>query len=207
MTARPKVKGKAKAPIKVDWLGEEHITEVCRLSKEGGKPNGWTETALAGFLRHTMSAGLRANVSGCQQILGYLLYTVDLANRVVYFHDGAVRTDWRREGVADALLEFVLTKPSLQNVRFRARVPERRVAVQLLLRKHGLQCVKIKHERFGDPLSESTYLFEKYHAKPRFNEDTPFDANANANSEPDQGAQAGQSERPDSQRGKYPGSQ
>jgi GNAT superfamily N-acetyltransferase len=73
--------------------------------------------------------------------------------------DILVHPDWRRRGVARALLErFAPAVPWRGHLRVQAAVPERNLPIQLLLRSTGFRAVKVLRGRGGE---DDVYLMER----------------------------------------------
>jgi ribosomal-protein-alanine N-acetyltransferase len=139
-------------------------------------PEGWSQQDFLKVFQSADAAGWVAEAE--DRVVGFLIYQVHLhpdANEWdgaaprgrsdpsarplrIAVRNFAVAADWRRRGIALALLNRLAQKLRQASDGIQATVPESNLAAQLVLRKAGYKAMRVLRGYYG---SEDAYLMER----------------------------------------------
>lgn len=166
--------------VTLRWMMQRDLPHVLQITQQA--PAGrWTQQDFLSVFQSADAAGWVAEID--DHVVGFLIYTVtwqvdggddgeddrttkrknDQAVRPlrIVLLNLAVSLDWRRRGIASALLERLAQKLRQLDDCIQVTVPETNLAVQLLLREAGFKATRVMRGYYN---GEDGYLMERRRA-------------------------------------------
>lgn len=130
----------------IQEIASDHVDTVLAI-EEGGATSPWTDTDMTAELGRPDSCAVVAIAHG--RVMGWMCYRVTPGARMVRLMRLTVHPAYRRVGVGGSLLGLIERGAKSIGRTCLAHVPERQVALCLLLRNRGWRAFGVRRDGCG----------------------------------------------------------
>ena len=141
--------------VHIRWMIRRDMPEVLAIENESFE-FPWLEEDFIRCLRQRNCIGMVAEFD--EQVVGFMIY--ELHKSRLHILNFAVAADFRRRGVAQQMVDKLISKLSPQRrTRIMLEVRETNLAAQLFFRARGFRAVSVLRDFYEDT-TEDAYLMQ-----------------------------------------------
>ncbi len=150
----------AQVRVHIRWMIRRDMPEVLAI-EHAGFEFPWCEEEFLKVLRQRNCIGMVAELG--ERVVGFMIY--ELHKSKLNILDFAVHPEFRRQGVADQMVDKLVGKlSSHRRTRIVLHVRETNLPAQVFFRDQGFKAVEVVREHFQDTMEDAyfmNYLFDE----------------------------------------------
>jgi len=137
------------------WMIRRDMVEVLQIENLSFKMP-WSEEDFVKVLRQRRSVGRVVEID--EKVAGYMIYNLNKNHfEILNF---AVHPDYRRQGVAEKMINHLKDKLTIERRRsIFLKVADFNLDMQLFLRSQGMRAVGVKDNHYDDDSSAYTFRY------------------------------------------------